>query len=82
MARNETEVDPVSEETKPTESQEQNGDSLPEMHRMVDMGSAVTRTAHGNIHCLTIVGQIEGHMLAAQGTPWAVMWRRDWVLQN
>ena len=58
----------MSEETKPTETQEQGDGSLPEMHRMVDMGSAVTRTAHGNIHCLTIVGQIEGHMLAAQGT--------------
>ena len=58
----------MSEETKPTETQEQRDGSLPEMHRMVDMGSAVTRTAHGNIHCLTIVGQIEGHMLAAQGT--------------
>lgn len=58
----------MSEETKPTETQEQSDGSLPEMHRMVDMGSAVTRTAHGNIHCLTIVGQIEGHMLAAQGT--------------
>ena len=58
----------MSEETKPKETQEQGDGSLPEMHRMVDMGSAVTRTAHGNIHCLTIVGQIEGHMLAAQGT--------------
>ena len=58
----------MSEETKPTETQEQGDGSLPEMHRMVDMGSAVTRTAHGNIHCLTIVGQFEGHMLAAQGT--------------
>ena len=58
----------MSEETKPTETQEQSDGSLPEMHRMVDMGSAVTRTAHGNIHCLTIVGQIEGHMLAVQGT--------------
>ena len=58
----------MSEETKPTEPSEENSSSLPEVHRMVDMGSAVTRTAHGNIHCLTIVGQVEGHTLAAQGT--------------
>lgn len=58
----------MSEETKPTETAAEDSGSVPEIHRMVDMGSAVTKTAHGNIHCLTIVGQVEGHMLAAQGT--------------
>lgn len=58
----------MNEETKPTEPTEENNGSVPELHRIVDMGSAVTRTAHGNIHCLTIVGQVEGHALAAQGT--------------
>ncbi len=58
----------MNEETKPTEPTEENNESVPELHRIVDMGSAVTRTAHGNIHCLTIVGQVEGHALAAQGT--------------
>lgn len=58
----------MSEETKPTEPMEESSGSVPELHRIVDMGSAVTRTAHGNIHCLTIVGQVEGHALAAQGT--------------
>ena len=59
----------MTEETRPTAAaDEENNGSLPEIHRMVDMGSAVTRTAHGNIHCLTIVGQVEGHLLAAQGT--------------
>lgn len=58
----------MSEETKVTEQAEENSNSVPEIHRLVDMGSAVTRTAHGNIHCLTIVGQVEGHMLAPQGT--------------
>ena len=56
----------MNEETKTTEPTEENNGSVPELHRIVDMGSAVTRTAHGNIHCLTIVGQVEGHMLAAQ----------------
>ncbi len=60
--------DLLSEETKPTEPMEESSGSVPELHRIVDMGSAVTRTAHGNIHCLTIVGQVEGHALAAQGT--------------
>ena len=58
----------MTEETRPAAADEENNGSLPEIHRMVDMGSAVTRTAHGNIHCLTIVGQVEGHLLAAQGT--------------
>ena len=56
----------MSEELRNTESAESG--SVPELHRIVDMGSAVTRTAHGNIHCLTIVGQVEGHTLAVQGT--------------
>ena len=58
----------MNETTKPSETIESDSASVPEMHRMVDMGSAVTKTAHGNIHCLTIVGQIEGHTMAAQGT--------------
>jgi ATP-dependent protease ClpP protease subunit len=58
----------MSEETKVTGQAEENGNSVPEIHRLVDMGSAVTKTAHGSIHCLTIVGQVEGHMLAPQGT--------------
>lgn len=32
--------------------------------QIVDMGSATTRTSHGTIHCLAIIGQIEGHMVA------------------
>ena len=35
---------------------------------ILDFGSAMTATAHGNIYCLTIIGQIEGHMTAASGT--------------
>ena len=58
----------MNKETKPVETAETDSAAVPEIHRMVDMGSAVTRTAHGNIHCLTIVGQIEGHTMAAQGT--------------
>jgi ATP-dependent protease ClpP protease subunit len=38
------------------------------IQQIVDMGSTVTETSHGNIHCLTIIGQIEGHTLADQNT--------------
>ena len=35
---------------------------------ILDFGSALTRTAHGTVYCLTIIGQIEGHSTAGQGT--------------
>ena len=35
---------------------------------IVDFGSAITRTPHGNVYCMTIIGQIEGHSAAASGT--------------
>ena len=34
----------------------------------MDFGSALTRTPHGSVYCLTIIGQIEGHMTASSGT--------------
>lgn len=34
---------------------------------IVDFGSAMTRTPHGNVYCMTIIGQIEGHSAAASG---------------
>ena len=34
---------------------------------LLDLGSAMTRTAHGTVYCLTIIGQIEGHNAAASG---------------
>ena len=32
---------------------------------ILDFGSAMTRTAHGSVYCLTIIGQIEGHTAAS-----------------
>lgn len=32
---------------------------------ILDFGSAMTRTPHGTVYCLTIIGQIEGHTTAA-----------------
>ena len=51
-----------------TESEEESQDqarSLPEkwQQEIVDMGSATMKNSHGTIHCLTIVGQVEGHMV-------------------
>lgn len=34
---------------------------------LVDLGSTTMKTKRGSIHCLTIVGQIEGHMALPQG---------------
>lgn len=36
--------------------------------QIIEMGSAVIKTQHGTIHCLTIIGQIEGHMLLSNTT--------------
>ena len=56
------------EETKPTNTgaEEQPADAPKQL--LVDMGSTVVRNSRGTIHCLTIIGQIEGHCTAPQGT--------------
>lgn len=35
---------------------------------ILDFGSALTHTPYGSVYCLSIIGQIEGHMAAANGT--------------
>jgi len=61
----------MTNNTKPIKDAEENEQSKKTTEaptqQIVDLGSTVTRTPHGLIHCLTIVGQIEGHMQAAQG---------------
>lgn len=32
--------------------------------QLVEMGSSVVKTRHGTVHCLTIIGQVEGHTVA------------------
>ena len=56
------------EETKPTNTgaEEQPADAPKQL--LVDMGSTVVRNSRGTIHCLTIIGQIEGHTAAPSGT--------------
>ena len=55
----------MTEQTKAgeTPAEKDQDNTAPRTQQLVDLGSAVTRTAHGNIYCLTVVGQIEGHML-------------------
>ena len=55
----------MTENTKPAEhSRENEGESRDPAQSILDFGSAMTRTDHGNIYCLTIIGQIEGHTTA------------------
>lgn len=56
----------MSEHTKPADPGQE--DSGEEREQIVDFGSALTRTPHGSVYCLTIIGQIEGHMTASSGT--------------
>ena len=35
---------------------------------IIDMGSTVVKNSRGTIHCLTIVGQVEGHMVLPNNT--------------
>jgi len=35
---------------------------------IIDMGSTVVRSRRGTIHCLTVIGQIEGHMNLPENT--------------
>lgn len=61
----------MTEQTKasePAAQEDQDSHTASQTQQLVDLGSAVTRTAHGNIYCLTVIGQIEGHMTAGQNT--------------
>ncbi len=60
----------MSETTKPASPEsEHNGDAQKETTQgILDFGSAMTGTPWGNIYCLTIIGQIEGHMNAPANT--------------
>ena len=58
----------MAEETKVTASAEENEAKPGDMpiQPIVDMGSTVVRSARGTVHCLTVVGQIEGHSMLSQ----------------
>ena len=44
------------------------GNEQPEHDSITQTGSVTARSAAGVIHCITIIGQIEGHMEAPQGS--------------
>ena len=48
--------------SKATNPEEENETKTSPIQPMIDLGSTTLRTKRGNIYCLTIVGQIEGHM--------------------
>ena len=50
------ETEENKEENSQTEEQDEN-------QRIIDTGSVKTENKRGNIYCLTVIGQIEGHML-------------------
>ena len=62
----------MTDETKETKQASDCGETqeqpAPAMQQLVDMGSSVVKNRHGTIHCLTIVGQVEGHMVLPNNT--------------
>ena len=58
----------MSEQTKPQNSTGENEQNTETgAQQIVDFGSALTKTPHGSVYCMTIIGQIEGHNTAASG---------------
>ena len=55
----------MNEEIKVTDPTEEGGNGC-DSQRLVDLGSAVSRSGRGTIYTLTIVGQVEGHQLAPE----------------
>ena len=62
----------MTDETKETKQASDCGETqeqpAPAMQQIVDMGSSVVKNRHGTVHCLTIVGQVEGHMVLPNNT--------------
>ena len=71
-------------------NQEKDTKSETKTERLVELGSSVVTNRHGTIHCLTIIGQIEGHTNAPDSAkttkyehllPLLALWRsrRRWT---
>ena len=56
------------DQDKDTKRAEESG-SDQTTQNIVDFGSAMTKTAHGTVYTLAIIGQIEGHVAA----PWTAV---------
>lgn len=62
----------MTERTKPADTTEENDESGKDgAQQIVDFGSALTKTPHGSVYCMTIIGQIEGHNTAARINPYS-----------
>lgn len=66
----ETKTKQAAQEDDEADSGSEKGGTGPEVwqQQIVDSGSVTTKTRRGNLHCLTVIGQIEGHMAAAANT--------------
>ena len=53
-------MDEATKNTAPAQEEDSRSDSC---QRIVDFGSAVSRSERGNIYTLTIIGQVEGHQV-------------------
>lgn len=51
-----------------SEEQTTGQEQMTQRDQVVDMGSSTTRSSKGVIHCLTIVGQVEGHQIISDST--------------
>lgn len=59
----------MSEQSKACSAAGENNENTGGLaQQIVDFGSALTRTPHGSVYCLTIIGQIEGHSNAPDQT--------------
>lgn len=59
----------MTEHTEPTRAQEEREEGRKTAtETILDFGSALTHTPQGNVYCMTIIGQIEGHNVAPTGT--------------
>ena len=56
----------MTKSTKPAEPETDTQNEA--VQSILDFGSAMTATPHGNVYCLTIIGQIEGHIAASSST--------------
>ena len=58
----------MTKTTKETDPEKKEAEESDAARQIVDFGSATTKNSRGTVHCLTIVGQIEGHMLCSSAT--------------
>lgn len=58
----------MSKSNKPNNACDNENQQDTPQQQIVDMGSSVVTNSRGTIHCLTIIGQVEGHMVLPPNT--------------